>query len=1277
MSSVSSQAAGTLPTAGRVTRVGAARASEPSHARRTFPPQAKRRVGGGKAGTFHRAPIAPAIAPAIAAAVLILVLALSSSALAGTLHPFVSSFEAGSNPQALTVDQATGDVLVVDVGAGAVLKFDAAGNPVSFSALGSNVLDGASGADLTPHGQFAFDSPSAAQVAVDNSGGPAAGYIYVVNLSNTIDVFDSTGTYVGEIDGSAASPQSGGELCGVAVDPSGNVYAGYHRGHIDKYVPTDANPVDDTFAGQFESVGGVCNVAADGLGNVYASGWPSGPLTRYDSSQLNQASASGTVVDRTSTAVAVDPATNDVYVDEGGVVAQFDSSGAQVGRSSSGNLSGNSQGVGFDAGSGNLYASDSSAAQVLQFAAGIFVAAPIVTIDPPSSITSTSATFSGTVNPNGTDPLEDASWHFEYSLDGGATWTSTTGGDAGTGTSPVQVSDTVGTFLPDQAVQVRLVASNAANDVTSSVESFTTVALAPDVATGQPQDITPDHATLTATLNAHNTPTTYFFEIGPTTSYGTSLPASQDADGGSGASTVGLAQPLYHLTAGTTYHYRVVAHNLVGTTTGQDQTFTTTRPLPASAPRQGIPGTGALPDERGWEQASPPDKHGSDVLIDAGRTRASATETPGDPMAVTFGSLGAFADVHGTGVGSDYMAIRTGQPATNGWTTHAITPPQRLSTFLGTVQGFEPAWAGEFSPDLSRGIVRSWTPLTSDPSVSEVANLYRRDDLRTPGQGAYQLLSACTLCSTPLPPISQTAQLPWFAGASSDFAHVLFESTFPLVAGSTASDGNPNLYEFDRGTLRLAGILPDSACATSPCVAPASFAGTGSELRLSPRAISSDGSRIIFTDPSTGFDGLSGKLYMRINAASTVQLNASEKASPDPAQQAKFQTASSDGTRVFFTTAEQLTDTLTRGVGDLYMYDSSAPVGHHLTLISVGHSTEDTPNGVQGVIGASADGHYVYFIASGQFVAGQPVLGADIGVYEWHDGVTSFIGSIPPGLDVKFDVQPNFWVGGPIASRVTPDGKHMLFQSSGGLAGYQSNGHVELYLYNGDTHELQCVSCRPDGTPATSDAGDMSRTFTGATGTASHISHALTDDGGRVFFTTTDALVPQDVNGKRDAYEFDSATGTVHLLSSGSDNSDSYFMDASANGNDVFFLTRQQLVGWDNDQNYDLYDARVSGGLPNPPTPPIPCSGEECLGMQAAETTPPALTSNSLKGAGNFAASPSPSTRPAILTRAQKLAKALRVCHQKRNRHKRAVCERTARRRFGAHRASKRHGRSR
>jgi hypothetical protein len=73
-------------------------------------------------------------------------------------------------------------------------------------------------------------------------------------------------------------------------------------------------------------------------------------------------------------------------------------------------------------------------------------------------------------------------------------------------------------------------------------------------------------------------------------------------------------------------------------------------------------------------------------------------------------------------------------------------------------------------------------------------------------------------------------------------------------------------------------------------------------------------------------------------------------------------------------------------------------------------------------------------------------------------------------------------------------------------------------------------------------------------------------------------------------------------------------IDATPDGSDVFVLSHQRLSGWDSDDRGDLYDARVDGGLPEPPPVPAPCQGESCL--------PAAAVAPAAAGAGSRAASP-------------------------------------------------------
>jgi hypothetical protein len=110
---------------------------------------------------------------------------------------------------------------------------------------------------------------------------------------------------------------------------------------------------------------------------------------------------------------------------------------------------------------------------------------------------------------------------------------------------------------------------------------------APDVGTPSASAISSAGATLAANVNAHNQATTYRFDYGPTTAYGSTTASKtlSPADDAPHAGTTGVSG----LTAGQTYHYRVVATNATGATTGADATFTTTAaataaPAPAPAP---------------------------------------------------------------------------------------------------------------------------------------------------------------------------------------------------------------------------------------------------------------------------------------------------------------------------------------------------------------------------------------------------------------------------------------------------------------------------------------------------------------------------------------------------------------------------------------------------------------------------------------------------------------------------------------------------------------------
>jgi hypothetical protein len=121
--------------------------------------------------------------------------------------------------------------------------------------------------------------------------------------------------------------------------------------------------------------------------------------------------------------------------------------------------------------------------------------------------------------------------------------------------------------------------------------------------------------------------------------------------------------------------------------------------------------------------------------------------------------------------------------------------------------------------------------------------------------------------------------------------------------------------------------------------------------------------------------------------------------------------------------------------------------------------------------------------------------------------------------------------------------------------------------------------------------------------------------------------------------------GALSLVTSGKDPSDSFFLDSSASGHDVFFGTHAQLVAQDTNVAGDLYDARVGGGFPSPPSS-RPCAEEDCHGPLSAPAAPPTPASEQFSGQGNMTPA---MTKP--VAHKKKAKKAKRKHRRKRRRH--------------------------
>ena len=927
---------------------------------------------------------------------------------------------------------------------------------------------------------------------------------------------------------------------------------------------------------------------------------------------------------------------------------------------------------------------------------------PHIASEPTTPIGHEEATLHAKIDP---DQLA-TTYHFEYGENTAYGSEVPLGGQSiGSGSTPVVVSASLSKLKLGVTYHFRVIASNEAGTTTGPDQQFTTIPPAPIDATYS-TEVDATKATLHTEINPLGHDTTYYFQYGTESCQSnpgscTNTPTPPGEDIGAGEEDVARSAQLDELKPDTTYYYRVLAMNSLGTTEGAQHTFTTqlqATPL-------------ALADSRAWEMVSPPDKHGAPV---EGLTReggVSLAAENGDALTyVVDGALGE--EVQGNRSPEMQQIIATRTP--KGWSSEDVVTPNTRA--YGDAPGNPPEYQF-FSPDLSLALVEPFGPEPPlAPGVTQ-KTIYLRDD----ASGTYLPLvtEADTVAGT------QFGGQIHFVDATPDLTHVVIQSTVPL----TEAPSGKGLYEWVAGELQFVSLLPAGA------PAPESSLGFGGHVIA--QAISSDGTRVIWEDHAEGTS--QGHLYMRDTAKSeTIQLDAAQGVSELEKGSAQFQGASSDGSKVFFTDKQRLTADSTAepalGKADLYeceMEEVANKLTCHLKDLTIDRG-EGEHAAVQGLLlGVDEGGANVYLVAQGVLASNRNANGeaAEAGkdnLYALHesagDWTTTFIAAL------SSEDSPE-WEGNKVAdtafsaARVSPDGRYFAFMSAAPITGYdnvdQHSGarDEEVYLYDAGAASLGCVSCNPTGArPAgvldTVESGEglglvvdrrkvwaesghehwLAGSIPGWTAqreVSAIFQSRYLSNSGRMFFNSPDDLVPQAINGKEDVYEYEPAGvgscqspsgACVSLMSSGSSPEESAFLEATANGNDVFFLTAAQLLPQDTDTAFDIYDARVctqASPCLTPPEAAAPgCSeADACRPAQPAQPIPGAAPfTASFSGPGNVG-SPTPQakqeskgvkqTKP--LTSAQKLTKALVSC-RKQHTHsekKRKACESQARKRFG------------
>jgi hypothetical protein len=879
-------------------------------------------------------------------------------------------------------------------------------------------------------------------------------------------------------------------------------------------------------------------------------------------------------------------------------------------------------------------------------------------------------------------------------------------------------------LLPNETYTFCLRASNSAEppeDATGPPVTFTTVPVKPTFS-GEEAPLS-DQAGTSATLIAQVDPngskvTACEFEYGTEAGvYPDSVPCASLP--GSGREAVAVSgQADEHLEENKEYHWRVSATNAAGTSTSVEHTF--------NYLTGGEGGAGGLPDDRAYEMVTPPFKNGAlvgDVFYGSPPDIAEG-EGPGSlqegSTRVIEQSLQCFDPAESAPSGAcDGDRGANGEPfeftrSDDAQQCEPAAPPCWATTALAP----SATEYGENTPWLFSA--NEGTALFSMPTGKEGEDeWYARS-----AAGSFAGIGPAT------PPgssgIETIVKTNSEKQSTTDFSHLVWESI------------NGSRWPFDE-TPSVVETLYEYAGAhnTEPLLVGISNVGRpqgGAEhdlistcgTRLGAggadawNALSADGRTIYFTaagSPSKCFGSGANahtevpvnELYARVDGetseAHTVKISG--------AGEAVFQGASEDGSKVFFSEGETLYESACTKACE------TAGEERLSTDVSAGEAHRGEAPGVQSVAAISADGSHVYFVAQGVLTErpnrqGQTAESGKENLYvyerdlEYPDGHTSFITA--RGISNA----------GYLTANVTPEGRFLVFESSGDLTPGDTSGtgYNQIFRYDADQSaqevdegvpSLLRISTGEEGFNDNGNAGAGDATIVPAIDGAEHAGPArgdptMSNDGAYVFFQSPIALTPHALNdvivghvGKQNltvyaqnVYEWHE--GRVYLISDGHDGSDTNtpckgripepavkteefqsavcLLGADASGHNVFFTTADRLVPADTDTQVDTYDARIcepEHGNPcvaESPPPLPPCLGETCHGIPPARSSLLTSGSETFNGAVNPTPVLATAVKPKVLTRAQKLADALRVCKKYKKKTRRASCEKGARKKY-------------
>jgi hypothetical protein len=1088
-----------------------------------------------------------------------------------------------------------------------------------------------------------------------------------------------------------------GYLQGVAVDPSGNLWA-EDGGYVYRFGEADNQIAPPTKVYGPEPAEGI---AVNAAGELY---YAAEAVEKVKESTLGgeQVFIGGNPVsaahDPGPTGFALDTASEAVYLGLGDVLEQ----GIPAEVFGAPQLQGSS-GVAVDSStteppfSGAVYAANTVSDQVdvdtLRLAAETSAA---------SEVAVASMTLHGFVNPEGTR-VEECIFEYGTSEEYEATVPCEEKPEAiGSVPGEVPVEAKISGLRGGTTYHFRVVARKGSTIVPGKDMHASTPPVA--ILSGEEAgEVTGSSARLTALVDPEGLPVTRCrFEYGTSTSYRTVLPCEQrPAQIGFGTEPVPVSAQITGLEANITYHWRLSVGDPNGEVSGSDHTFV----YPAS--------NSELPDHRAYEMVTPPFKNGASAgTILFGENGAGLAENGERVIAMSVDCFAGSLSCTGTRderEGEPFAFTRTNEPekcrpsAPPCWYATSLAPPS-------TVFAENNPWL--IDANEGSALFSMPTPL---PAGKGEDDFY----VRNPETGAFADVGSVT------PPVAGPSKNLSSLGdpvATADFSH--------LVVNEQSGEAIVWPFEAPRGqrVIEWACTSREQAkCgATEPFLVGVNgegkpFAGCQATLGGPPEdagvnPLSADGRTVYFTTTCAHED--EQQLYARVDAetseAHTVKISG--------AGAANFVGASADGSRAFFIEDENLFESECTA----HCQGSGAEERdeHRESIdVSAGEGGAPIPGEdpeVQGVTAISADGSHVYFVANGTLAPGAhrghcPAAGSSCNLYVYErdtrypDGHIAFVARLPQA-DAEHD-----WRSGSRTANVTPDGSYLVFESQGDLTpdDTRSDGYSQVFRYDADPSPAEEANHVPalirisvgangfddDGNGGVGDAAIKPPTIGESADVGSGRGDpTMSDDGSYVFFQSPVGLTANALNDvvlghggpfdqpgyAQNVYEWEApgtvldervacmqSGGCIYLISDGRDVSEgtgnepckenhaesetplsaTCLLGTNSSGHNVFFYTADQLVPKDTDTQVDVYDARIcepEQGNPcvtePPPTQP-PCEGEQCHGIP--EPTPSLLAPGTATFNGEGNVTQPPPTKPAIKKKTVKCRKGFVKKHNK------------------------------